>query len=111
MAEEATQTLVPVELAERVIARALKNGGDIAEVFCEERAGRGFQIDESRVERAQTGAERGAGVRVVSGDTTYFAHVDGLAAVVVAERFNLSSLMTFDMRSVLRDLALQGAAG
>ena len=36
---------------------------------------------------------------------------DGLAAVVVAERFNLSSLMTFDMRSVLRDLALQGAAG
>ncbi len=26
----------------------------------------------------QSGAEEGAGVRVVSGDTTYFAHVDGL---------------------------------
>jgi TldD protein len=70
--------LIEAELAERVIARALVNGGDLAELFCEERAGRGFQIDESRVERALTGAERGAGVRVVSGDTTYFAHVDGL---------------------------------
>jgi TldD protein len=72
------QPLIEAELDERVIARALNNGGDLAELFCEERAGRGFQIDESRVERAQTGAERGAGVRVVSGDTTYFAHVDGL---------------------------------
>jgi TldD protein len=79
MAAPPPQPLVEAELAERIVARALSNGGDLAELFCEERAGRGFQIDESRVERAQTGAERGAGVRVVSGDTTYFAHVDGLA--------------------------------
>jgi TldD protein len=79
MAAPPPQPLVEAELAERIVARALANGGDLAELFCEDRAGRGFQIDESRVERAQTGAERGAGVRVVSGDTTYFAHVDGLA--------------------------------
>ncbi len=78
MAGPPPQPLVEAELAEGIVARALKHGGDLAELFCEERAGRGFQIDESRVERAQTGAERGAGVRVVSGDTTYFAHVDGL---------------------------------
>jgi TldD protein len=35
-------------------------------------------IDESRLERPQQGRERGAGVRVVDGETTYFAHVDGL---------------------------------
>jgi len=34
----------------------------------------------------------------------------GLAAVVVAERFALSSLLFFDMRATLRDLAL-GASG
>ncbi len=71
--------LMAAELAEGVLARALANGGDLAELFCEERDGFGFSIDESRVERAQRGAERGAGVRVVSGETTYFAHVDGLA--------------------------------
>lgn len=33
----------------------------------------------------------------------------GLTMVVVAERFTLASLMVFDMRTVLRDLAAQGA--
>jgi hypothetical protein len=33
---------------------------------------------------------------------------DGLTAVAVAERFSLASLMLFDMRSVLRDLARGG---
>ena len=35
-------------------------------------------IDESRIESVQSGAEQGAGVRVIEGATTYFAHVDGL---------------------------------
>ena len=34
---------------------------------------------------------------------------DGLAAVAVTERFALASLMFFDMRSVLRDLAAPAA--
>ena len=37
-----------------------------------------MSIDESRIESVQSGAEEGAGVRVVGGGTTYFAHVDGL---------------------------------
>jgi TldD protein len=70
--------LIEGELAQRVLDRALQHGGDFAEVFCEERAGLGLAVDESRVERVQRGAERGAGVRVVRGETTHFAHVDGL---------------------------------
>src|SRR5436190_11712854 len=78
MATERATPIVDAELAARVVERALTHGGDFAEVFCEERAGFGLSIDESRVERAQSGAERGGGVRVVQGETTYFAHVDGL---------------------------------
>ena len=37
-----------------------------------------MSIDESRIEPVRSGAEEGAGVRVVAGGTTYFAHVDGL---------------------------------
>lgn len=65
-------------LAERVLARALANGGRFAEVFTERRRGQSMSIDESRIEAVQSGAEEGAGVRVVEGNTTYFAHVDGL---------------------------------
>jgi TldD protein len=72
-------TLVDAGLASRVLERALSRGGDFAELFCEARQGFGLSIDESRVERPQSGSERGAGVRVIDGEVTRFAHVDGLA--------------------------------
>jgi TldD protein len=65
-------------VADRVLAVALANGGRFAEVFAERRQGLSMSIDESRIESVQSGAEEGAGVRVVDGATTYFAHVDGL---------------------------------
>jgi TldD protein len=70
--------LIDPAVAERVLARALANGGRFAEVFAERRQGLSMSIDESRIEAVQSGAEEGAGVRVVSEGTTYFAHVDGL---------------------------------
>ncbi len=79
MGEPGAAPLIEAALAERVVGRALAHGGDFAEVFCEQRTGFGLSIDESRIERVQSGSELGAGVRVISGETTYFAHVDGLA--------------------------------
>ena len=70
--------LLDTDVAGRVIARALSSGGEFAEVFAERRRGLTMTIDESRVESVQSGAEEGAGVRVIGGGTTYFAHVDGL---------------------------------
>jgi TldD protein len=71
-------TLLDPDVAAAVLARALRSGGDFAEVFAERRSGLSMAIDESRIESVQSGAEEGAGVRVVKGATTYFAHVDGL---------------------------------
>jgi TldD protein len=70
--------LIDQAVAERVLRRALANGGRFAEVFAERRSGQTLAIDERRIESVQSGAEEGAGVRVVDGNTTYFAHVDGL---------------------------------
>ncbi len=69
---------IDVDVAARVISRALASGGEFAEVFAERRSGLTMTIDESRVESVQSGVEEGAGVRVIDGGTTYFAHVDGL---------------------------------
>jgi TldD protein len=74
----AGEALLDPAVAERVLARALAAGGELAEVFAERRQGLTMAIDESRIESVQSGAEEGAGVRVLSGGTTYFAHVDGL---------------------------------
>jgi TldD protein len=72
-------TLVEPALAQRVLERALARGGDYAELYAEARHGFAISLDDGRVERPQDGRERGACVRVVSGDSTYYGHVDGLA--------------------------------
>ena len=72
-------SLLEPDLARAVIERALRRGGDLAEVYAEERHVFGLGLDDRRVERPQSGDERGAAVRLVSGESSYFGHVDGLA--------------------------------
>ncbi|MGK2878051.1 MAG: TldD/PmbA family protein [Solirubrobacterales bacterium] len=71
--------LLEPDVAERVIARTLQNGGDFAEVYAERRHGLSVQFDDGRMEGASDGSEEGVGVRLVVGDATYFGHVDSLA--------------------------------
>ncbi len=55
------------------------------------------------------GHEPASHVHVATEDGEAFAvRHEGLAMVAVAERFTLASLMIFDMRAVLRDLAKEG---
>ena len=72
-------TLLDPALAQRAIERALRRGGELAEVYAEDRRGFGLTLDDRRVERPQSGRELGASVRVVAGESSYFGHVDGLA--------------------------------
>jgi len=72
-------TLVAPDLAKRVITRALARGGDLGELYAEDRRGFALTLDDERVERPQLGRERGASVRVISGQSSYFGYVDGLA--------------------------------
>jgi TldD protein len=72
-------TLVPPPLAEKVLARALARGGDFGELYAEDRSGFSLSLDDGRIERPQDGRERGACVRVVRGESSYYGYVDGLA--------------------------------
>ncbi|MDQ3107103.1 MAG: TldD/PmbA family protein [Actinomycetota bacterium] len=63
----------------RVLRTALKTGGDFAEVFAEDRRTSGAGLDDGKVEQLTSGRERGAGIRVVVGETTGFAHTADLS--------------------------------
>ena len=78
MAAETAQ-LLTADAAGRLVERALRRGGDFADLYVERRDTFNLSLDDRRVERAQTGSETGAAIRVVAGDATYFGHVDGLA--------------------------------
>jgi len=64
---------------ERVLSEALRHGGEFAEVFAEDRSTASALLDDGRVEELSSGRERGAGIRVVAGETTGFAHTADLS--------------------------------
>jgi TldD protein len=61
-----------------VLGTALQSGGEFAELFAEDRRGTAARLDDGRVEDMASGRERGAGIRVVIGETTGFAHTSDL---------------------------------
>ncbi len=64
---------------QRTLATALRTGGDFAEVFVEDKRSSSAMLDDGRVEELSSGRDRGAGIRVVVGETTGFAHTADLS--------------------------------
>ncbi len=67
------------DLVNGVLAAALRTGGEFAEVFAEDRQTCSAVLDDGRVEEFTSGRDRGVGIRVVTGDTTGFAHTADLS--------------------------------
>ena len=72
------EDLIEAPVLERTLHSALRAGGDFAEVFAEDRHGSSGRFDDGRIEELTSGRLRGAGIRVVHGDTTGFAHTADL---------------------------------
>jgi TldD protein len=71
-------SLIEPDVLERVLSSALQGGGDMAEVFAEDAVTSGAMLDNRRIEELSSGRSRGAGIRVVDGETTGFAHTADL---------------------------------
>ena len=72
--------IVETGLLEEVLTTAMKSGGSFAEVFVEDRRSTSAVLDDGLVEELNNGRDRGAGIRVVAGETTGFAHTADLSA-------------------------------
>ncbi len=77
--------LVDNEVCERVLGEALKRGGEFAEIFVEDRRATSARYDEGRVEELTSGRDRGAGIRVIVGESTGFAHTADLSEAGLLE--------------------------
>ncbi len=62
----------------------MRTGADFAEVFAEDRRSSSAILDDGRVEEVVSGRDRGAGIRVVVGETTGFAHTADLSETGLA---------------------------
>ena len=66
-------------VVQKVLGAALRSGGEWAEVFVEDRRTSTGKLDDGRIEELSSLRDRGAGIRVVVGDTTGFAHTADLS--------------------------------
>jgi TldD protein len=71
--------VIDQDVLERVLARALHQGGTFAEVFAEDRRSSSARLEDGRIEELTSGADRGAGIRVVVGESTGYAHTADLS--------------------------------
>lgn len=77
--------LVEIDLVRQTLNTALGAGADWAEVFAEDREATSATLDESRIEELTSSRDRGAGVRVIVGDTTGYAHTSDLTLTGLTE--------------------------
>ena len=71
--------MIDHDVLTRVLGAATKGGADFAEVFAEDKRSTSAGLDDGRIEQVTSGRDRGAGIRVVNGDTTGFAHTADLS--------------------------------
>ncbi|MBV9041628.1 MAG: TldD/PmbA family protein [Acidimicrobiia bacterium] len=71
--------MIEESVLQRVLGTALRSGGEFAEVFAEDKRSSSARLDDGRIEELTSGLDRGAGIRVVRGDTTGFAHTADLS--------------------------------
>ncbi len=63
----------------KVLAHAMATGAEFAEIFAEDKRSSSAHLDDGKVEELSSGRDRGAGIRVVAGETTGYAHTADLS--------------------------------
>lgn len=77
--------MISKETAFRTLSAALRSGGDLAELYVEDRTSLSLRLEESKLEDAVRGADRGAGVRVLFGALAVYAYTDDLSEAGLLE--------------------------
>ena len=90
---------------ERIVTRAL-GAGEFADAFYERRVARSYRLHEGRVHEAGISVTRGVGVRVVSGESSGYAHSDDLSPEALDRTARVAALIARDGKAQSRSIAL-----
>ncbi|HZB39323.1 MAG TPA: TldD/PmbA family protein [Ilumatobacter sp.] len=71
--------MIDQDVIERTLGVALRTGAEFAEIYAEDKRSTSVGLDDGRIEQVTSGRDRGAGIRVIKGETTGFAHTSDLS--------------------------------
>lgn len=66
-------------LLAEILDEALKKGGDFAEIYIEEKVSTSVYCEEDRIEKINSGREKGAGIRILAGGRTSYVYTNDLS--------------------------------
>ncbi len=98
--------MIETDVLERVLAGAVRTGGDFAEIYAEDKRSTSAGLDDGRVEQVTSGRDRGAGIRVVRGDTTGFAYTSDLSEGGLSQAANAAAAAASQGGGGVRTVAL-----
>ena len=102
-----SETLVAPDVLARVLNESMGRGADFAEVFVEDRASQSASLDQRRIQELSSARSRGAGVRVVVGETTGFAHTADLSEVGLLAAARAAAAVARGGGAGVRDVSLE----
>ncbi len=63
---------------EKVLRKALKNGGELSEIYAEDTSTTSIVLEEDKIENILGGRDRGCGIRVIAGLKTFYAYTNSI---------------------------------
>ncbi len=87
------------EIFERLLSRALRFGGDYADVFCERRRSYAFRLQDGKIHEGSSGITQGVGIRVVVGESAGYAYSDDLTIDALLHAADSASLIARSLPS------------
>src|SRR5215472_4476032 len=77
----------------QILARALRRGGELADVFCERRTSLAYRLQDGQIHDGSIGVALGVGIRVVTGESAGYAYSDDLSLEALLEAADAASLI------------------
>lgn len=104
--------MLPIETVQRVLNVALRNGGDLAEVYLENTETLNLSLDDQRLEAATQGNDVGGGVRVFYGNSAAYAYTDDLSedALIAAAHTAAAAAHSHNEPRMVMDLTRRESA-
>jgi TldD protein len=87
------ERVLPLTTIERLLSRAMRRGGDFAEVYVEKTVVTALSLDEGKIRAAHQSEAAGVGIRVVSGAQVGYAYSDDLDDAALERCADTASLI------------------
>lgn len=81
------------EILSQLLARALRHGGDYADIFCERRRVLAYRLQDGHIHEGSYGVTTGVGIRVCVGESSGYAYSDDLSLDALLRAADAASLV------------------